>query len=108
MARGSQYQLGSPQENAMNHNIQTSLKTFRPLVAAALLCASFGSQAADSMTVRAASGVGAWIAAQGNAALRELGQDLRQQLRDQLKPLLPQPEPQPADASQPDMTVAAK
>ncbi|WP_428310333.1 hypothetical protein [Hydrocarboniphaga sp.] len=95
----------------MNQNIQTSLKTFRPLVAAALLCASFGSQAADSMSTRAASGVGSWIAAQGNAALRELGQDLRKQLRDSIKPLLPQPESppesQPADASQPDLTVAA-
>lgn len=82
----------------MNQYIQTSLKTFRPLVAAALLCASFGSQAADGLRLRAASGVGAWIAAQGNAALRELGQDLREELRNQMKPLLPQPTDMPQSA----------
>lgn len=90
----------------MNQTHPTSPKTFRPLLAAALLCASFASQAADSVSTRAASGVGAWIAAQGNAALRELGQDLRKELRDSIKPLLPQPTaPQPAQAERPEMVL---
>ncbi|MDB5968439.1 MAG: hypothetical protein JWQ90_889 [Hydrocarboniphaga sp.] len=75
----------------MNQQTQNTARRIRPLAVAALLCASFGSQAADSVTARAASGVGLWIAAQGNAALHELGQELRDELRQQIKPLLPQP-----------------
>jgi hypothetical protein len=75
----------------MNPQTLNTARRFRPLAAAVLLCASFGSQAADGAAVRAASGVGQWIAAQGNAALREIGQELRDGLREQLRPLLPQP-----------------
>jgi len=75
----------------MNQQSQNTARHFRPLLAAALLCTSFGSQAADGLAMRAASGVGQWIAAQGNSALRELGQELREELREQIQPLLPQP-----------------
>jgi hypothetical protein len=106
MARGSQYQLRSPPENTMKKQTPNSLKLARPLIAAALLFASAGSQAADGLTMRGASGVGTWIAAQGNAALREIDGDLRQQLHERIKPLLPQREPRVVETVQPDVVAA--
>lgn len=77
-------------------------KTFnRSLAAVLFLGLSCGAQAAGTQGVaaRMAAGVGQWIAAQGNAALREIGEDLKQDLADQLEPLLPQSpaQQQPAD-----------
>lgn len=70
-------------------------KTFsRTAVAAALLVSSFASQAAPSMGDRVVTGVGQWIAAQGNQALREIHDDLRQQIGDSLQPMLPEISPQ--------------
>lgn len=82
-------------------------RRYRPLIAAALLCASFGSQAADGVATRAASGIGPWIAAQGNAALRELGDELRRSLRQQMQPLLPQPAKTPDAPGQAPVTGVA-
>lgn len=65
----------------------------RPLAAAlaiALIGASTGAQAADGISGRVASGLGRWIAAQGNAALDELREDLKRDLSQRLQPLLPE------------------
>jgi hypothetical protein len=59
------------------------------LIAIALIGGSAGAQAADSMSTRVASSLGRWIAAQGDAALNELSEDLKQSLSKTLKPLLP-------------------
>ena len=60
------------------------------LIALTLIAASTGAaQAADGIGSRVGSNVGRWIAAQGNAALQELQQDLKRDLVDRLKPLLP-------------------
>ncbi|MDB5967618.1 MAG: hypothetical protein JWQ90_68 [Hydrocarboniphaga sp.] len=65
----------------------------RPLahavLAIALIGGSAGAQAADGMSSRVASGLGRWIAAQGNAALSELSEDLKRDLAERLQPLLP-------------------
>lgn len=71
----------------------------RTVLSAALLCCSLGVHA-ESLPVRAATGVGAWIAAQGNAALDQIADDLRREIDRQIKPLLPQPvRPTPAPSS---------
>ena len=44
------------------------------------------AQAADSSSARVATGVGQWIAAQGNAALREIEDELKRDLADRLHP----------------------
>lgn len=44
------------------------------------------AQAAQSTGVRVATGVGQWIAAQGNAALREIEDELKRDLADRLHP----------------------
>lgn len=76
--------------------------TATQMMATALLAgASFASQAADIGGVRIATGVGYWIAAQGNAALREIRHDLQKDLADRLQPLLPAPAESRADESAP-------
>lgn len=77
----------------MTANTSTLARRIRPLaIGIALLGASGSAQASDGIGSRSvAAGVGQWIAAQGNAALRELGHDLRDHIGDQIRPLLPQP-----------------
>jgi hypothetical protein len=79
----------------MNHsNLLTS-----SLLALALLGAAAPAAANEYAGARAASAVGHWVAAQGNAAVREIRDDLRQRLSDSLKPRLPAPKgsaPSPA------------
>lgn len=68
-----------------------------PQIAAVLmLTASFGASADMGGVI---TGVGQWIAAQGNAALRQIGEDMKRDLAEKLKPLLPQApaEKQPVD-----------
>jgi len=83
-------------------------KTLLQLIAAAtLIGASTAASAAEPVGTRVVTGLGHWIAAQGNAALREIRDDLRKDLTDRLAPLVPS---QPADAeptsTTPDQTVA--
>ena len=61
------------------------------LLALALLGATGPAAAAESAGTRAATAVGHWVAAQGNAALRDIRDDLRKRLADALKPQLPAP-----------------
>ena len=74
-------------------------------LACGLSFASTSSQAAETGTMALAStavtGVGQWIAAQGNTALREMGDELRRELRHQLQPLLPPVEQKLAQAAEP-------
>lgn len=65
-------------------------KTLIP--AAALLLASLSSAtyaAAPEPGRNMVSSVGHWIAEQGNAALREMREDLKRDLKDRLRPLIP-------------------
>lgn len=77
----------------MTANTSTLARRIRPLaIGIALLGGSWSALASDGVGSRnIAAGVGQWIAAQGNAALRELGHDLREHIDDQIRPLLPQP-----------------
>lgn len=71
------------------------------LAATALLGISATAQADDSLTHRVATGVGQVIAAQGNAALIQIREELQQRLIETVSPLLPSPElaGQPAPAT---------
>lgn len=57
------------------------------------LAASAPAHAEESVAIRAASAVGAVIAAQGNAALVEIRREVKDALASQLKPFLPQAAP---------------
>lgn len=61
------------------------------LLALALLGATGPAAAAESTGTRAVAAVGHWIAAQGNAALRDIREDMRKRLSETLKPQLPAP-----------------
>lgn len=68
-------------------------------IAAALLSFVMASSAhatPSNPALQVASAVGHWIAEQGNAALREIREELRRELEQQIQPLLPTPA-QPAD-----------
>lgn len=67
----------------------------RLALAALLLVASLPGHAGETGTGAPADGVGRWIAAQGNTALRQLGDELERDLHRQLKPLLPEITPAP-------------
>ncbi|MEC9358029.1 MAG: hypothetical protein VX836_09175 [Pseudomonadota bacterium] len=68
---------------------RTSLMT---AAAAALALSSFAANAADaSLSGRAATGIGQYIAAQGNAALAELRQRFVAELSDQIQLFVPEP-----------------
>ncbi|WP_428312274.1 hypothetical protein [Hydrocarboniphaga sp.] len=73
----------------------------RPLAQAALaivlIAGSAAAQAADGIGSRVGAGLGRWIAAQGNAALSELREDLKRDLSERLQPLLPEREMVEAD-----------
>lgn len=66
------------------------------LLALALAGATGPAAAADGTGARIATTVGHWVASQGNAALREIRDDLRKRLPEALKPRLPAPVPAPA------------
>jgi hypothetical protein len=65
-------------------------RTHHSLVAAALIVGGFtaaapAAAADDSWMARAASGVGHYIAAQGNAALIQIREEMHRQIHDQLR-----------------------
>ena len=68
------------------------------LLALALLGAAGPAAAGEPAVTRASVSVavGHWIAAQGNAALREIRDDLRKHLVENLKPQLPAPTAAPS------------
>ena len=73
-------------------------KTMKNRTGAALVALAFAAfaapAAADDITTRTAIAVGQAIAAQGNAALVEIRQELKDALLEQIKPLLPEPAPE--------------
>lgn len=76
------------------------------LIAAVLVCSSFSTRAADSGAASAGAGFGRWIAAQGNAALCDIADDLRDELKHSLQPYLPTPPiAQPTALSQPQASA---
>jgi hypothetical protein len=75
---------------------QVNRKTIRYIAAAALITASFQC-AAEDLAVSRNTGVGAWIAAQGNAALREIAEDVKRTVVEHLQLVSPAaPAPTPA------------
>lgn len=70
--------------------------TRKTLSTAAILTALLGFQGAahaqDSLTQRVVTGVGHVIAAQGNAALVQIRNELGETIEQALKPLLPAPD----------------
>ena len=75
----------------------------RPLVLATLLASAVFSQSVAAqapLTTRVVTGVGGWIAMQGNEALREIRKQLEREVVDHLQPLLPMP--QPGEKPQPE------
>lgn len=72
--------------------------------AAVLALSSFAANAADPrLSGRAATGIGQYIAAQGNAALAELRQRFMAELSDQIRLFVPEPpaELKPAAPAEP-------
>ncbi len=67
----------------------TTRPVLRALAALVLIGASVNAQARDGVAGELAAGAGRWIAAQGNAVLAQLQDDLRQHLHDQIQPFLP-------------------
>jgi hypothetical protein len=61
------------------------------------LSPSLTASAQDPLLTRAATGVGKLIAAQGNAALLEIREELRQDLLERLRPAVPAPDPAASD-----------
>lgn len=73
-----------------------------------LLGASLPAAAADSVGARVATGVGRIIAAQGNAALAHIREELKDNLLDTLKPLLPDEQTRAPAEGRSDQQAAAK
>ena len=73
-------------------------KTLKNRMGMALVALSFTAfaapAAADDITTRTAVAVGQAIAAQGNAALVEIRDEIKHALLQQIKPLLPEPAPE--------------
>lgn len=67
----------------------SSRKARQFIIIAVLAGASFSTQAAESTGPQVAATLGQWIAAQGNAALKEIQGDLLQQFHQNLAPLMP-------------------
>ena len=63
------------------------------ILALALMGAAAPAAANQAPGARLATGVGQWIAAQGNAALREIREDFRKRMNETFKPVLPAPAP---------------
>ncbi|MEW6168146.1 MAG: hypothetical protein AB1651_10675 [Pseudomonadota bacterium] len=59
------------------------------VLASALLGFNAAARADDGLGQRVATGVGRVIAAQGNAALQQIREELRETLEDRLAPYLP-------------------
>ena len=66
----------------------------RSLIVLSTVLASHAAQA--EAFPRVSLSVGEWIAAQGNAALQEVVDDVRQQLKETLEPMPPERSPEPA------------
>lgn len=85
--------------------------TYRSPLAALILAVSTMAMSApahagsESAGARLATGVGYWIAAQGNAALHEIQEGFKKDLSERLQPILPkrqdteQPRDEPTDSS---------
>jgi hypothetical protein len=80
----------------MNHPNRNTLKAV--LAATVLLGISATAHAEESLSHRVATGVGQVIAAQGNAALIQIREELQERLIYTMSPLLP---PHPELAGQP-------
>ena len=89
----------------MNNLTRKSLSTFA--LAAALMGVHAGAQAKDGITQRIATGVGRVIAAQGNAALLQIRDELRERLEQDIEPLLPEDVAAPAAVVEPARELAA-
>jgi len=68
----------------------------RPLaqtfLALALIAGGASAQAAETVRSGVSTGMGRWIAAQGNVALQQMHRDLKRDLAERLQPMLPDAE----------------
>lgn len=74
-------------------------RTLCLMMAALSLGSCLSASAQDPLLTRAATGVGKLIAAQGNAALLEIREELRKDLLNRLRPAVPAPDTAAADES---------
>lgn len=79
----------------------------RPLFAL-LLAAACVPAHAEGLSFRNVTGVGPWIAEQGNQALRDLARELKESLADQLRPVLPEAPAVEAEAATAAATPAVR
>ncbi|MFA5937915.1 MAG: hypothetical protein WC809_01055 [Sinimarinibacterium sp.] len=82
-------------------------KSLSVLVAASLLGFSSIASADGSLSQRVATGVGRVIAAQGNAALDQIREELGQTIEKTIQPWLPTQDVQASNAALPKATPSA-
>ncbi len=88
------------------HTIKNNKLLQGAAIAAVLMGISFGAQAQTSLSSRIATGVGQAIAAQGNAALTQIRDELRKSFEDAIEPLLPEHDNGASAAATPDTETA--
>ncbi|MEQ1439943.1 hypothetical protein AAG565_11300 [Fontimonas sp. SYSU GA230001] len=87
------------------HN--TNKNVLRAAALAALLGFSGLAAADDGLTQRVATGVGRVIAAQGNAALTLIREELDQTIQKTIQPWLPTPDVQASTTARPELAPSA-
>lgn len=90
-----------------NKTLKTPRKALSVLLAASLLGLSNAASADEGLTQRVATGVGRVIAAQGNAALVQIREELGQTIEKTIQPWLPVQDVQASNAMQPEATPTA-
>lgn len=91
----------------MNKLSHKALKTLHVVAAAGLLGLSSAASADEGLAQRVATGVGRVIAAQGNAALMQIREELGQTIEKTIQPWLPAQDVQASNGTQPAATPAA-
>ena len=86
---------------------KTHMKTLHVLAATGLLGLSSVASADEGLAQRVATGVGRVIAAQGNAALEQIREELGQTIEKTIQPWLPTQDVQASNATQPAATPSA-
>jgi len=84
------------------------LNAYVAAISVGLAGLAFPATADDSLTDRAASAVGHYIAAQGNAALVQIREELTRDLARQIRPYLPEPERVSTAGTPPPKTAQAQ
>ena len=78
------------------------------IATALALCAFAGTASAESLPTRAVTAIGAVIAAQGDAALVQIGREITESALDAVQPFLPEPAQAPEPAQPAETPVAQR